>query len=554
MSALNDFFNRLLVRKVGKRDSISKDYREHLLTHSVMDLFSSFYNGLLPDPDEVLKKAGLTSSVYYELMTDAHVGGSVMQRKSRVKRMELIFVAGKDSKMKKPTPESEKALDFFQDVISGIERIPEVINEILDAPLYGATYLEMFWNQTPMSTEKPNGEIRLTDIIAKPFEWFIYDVDNQLKIKNTDTAYSFAALDIPPNKILPVVIDGTYRNPYGERAFKRAFWPYQFKKGGLRFWTEFLEKYGMPFLFGKLDSKKSQTDLDSFHDDLVDMVRNGVAVSTSDGGGEEIDVVESNSRGGSNDAYKTYKNAMNIEISKAILGETLTIENSESGSQNATETHLEVLESIQDEDKGTVERTFNRLARLITDLNFGKDVPSPVAVMDDQKELSLKLAERDATLTDKLNVKFTKEYISKRYKIDEDHFEIATPSTASPTNSPNAEPTKTTNGIDGGTEKDAPTTEKEPNLSEREFAEGFPLQNGVDRFVEASIERMEYLTDDLKNRLSFIIKSSSDYGELVSRLATMKDAVDNSTYAKMFGQSLDIAYVVGEYGVVEDKI
>jgi len=546
MSALIDFYNRLLGRNRTTRESLSKSKKDDFMTHTDYDIFTTFLNGLLPDPDIVLQKAGLTASAYYELMTDSHVAGSVMQRKSRVKRMDIIHLAGKD-KEGKTDAKAEEALNFFQETLEGIERIPEVVNEILDAPLYGATYLEMYWNQIPMSTDKPNGQIVLTDIMAKPFEWFCYDLDNVLKAKTSDTTFAFELIDIPPNKILPVVKDSTYRNPYGERAFKRAFWAYQFKKGGLRFWTEFLEKYGMPFLFGKLDSKKSTTDLTSFHNDLVDMVRNGVVVSKSDGAGEQIDVIETKSRGGSNDAYKTYKNAMNIEISKAILGETLTIENSESGSQNATETHLEVLESIQDEDKAMVERTFNRLARLITDMNFGKDVPSPKTVLSDPKEISLKLAERDGTLTEKLNVRFKKEYISKAYKIDEDDFDVVAPT---PTPSPTPASTKNTPEPNENPDKESPETKE----GDEEFAESFPLQDGVERFIDGSIERMEFLTDDLKTRLGRIIKTSDNYGELIVKLATMKDAVDSTTFANMFNQSLDIAYVVGEYGVNENKI
>ena len=552
MSALNDFFNRLLNRNRTPRQSLSKTQNDHFLTHESMDTFATFYNNLLPDPDLVLQKAGLTSSAYYELMTDAHVGGSVMQRKSRVKRMNILYLAGK-GREGKTDKRAEDALNFFQDTMEGIERVPEVINEILDAPLYGATYLEMFWNTVPISTDNPNGKINLVNLMAKPFEWFVYDSENVLKAKSTDTSFGFSLVDIPPNKILPIVKDGTYKNPYGERAFKRAFWAYQFKKGGVRFWTEFLEKYGMPFLFGKLDPKKSQGDLDQFHDDLVDMVRNGVVVSSSEGQGEEIDVIESKSRGGSNDAYKTYKNAMNIEISKAILGETLTIENSESGSQSATETHLEVLESVQDEDKLMVERAFDKLARLVTDLNFGKDVPSPKTQLSDPKELSLKQAERDGTLTEKLNVRFTKEYIAKTYKIDEDHFDVVEPPKTPevpPTGKDTPATTKSTQKAISAPDKDVPETEgKEPD-----FAEDFPLQDGVDLFIDGSIERMEFLTNDLRTRLSRIIKSSSNYGELVVKLATLKDAVDSATFAQMFGQSLDIAYVIGEYGVNEEKI
>ncbi len=532
--------NRLPNQERNARTSVSKRPSDHFLTHKDFALIT-FLNNLLPDPDLVLQKAGLTSDVYYELMTDSHVGGSVMQRKSRVKRMELVFLSGEPKNAK-----ADAALDLVQRQIEEIQRIPEVVNEILDAPLYGATYLEMFWNRLPITSDRPNGEIVLTDIMAKPFEWFVYDIDNVLKVKDKNVAFGYSTRDIPPNKVLPVVKDQTYKNPYGERAFKRAFWPYQFKKGGVRFWTEFLEKYGMPFLFGKLDAKKSDEDLNQFYNDLVDMVRNGVVVSRSDTK-EEIDVVESKSRGSSSDTYKAYKNAMNIEISKAILGETLTIENSESGSQAATETHLEVLEAIQDEDRAMTERTFDRIARLLTDLNFGKDVKSPYCRLIDPKELSLKQAERDATLADKIGVKFNKAYISDTYKIDEDYFEMGEPAPkgTNPPKSTKKTPEPTAKPAKDGTE----SIEEED-----EFAERFPIQDGVDRFIDGSLERLEGVDDALQAELKEIVKTSKDYAELISRLSSLKDKIDSRYFSPIFSQVLDIAYVVGEYGVNEQRI
>ena len=524
MSQLNDLLNRLINRSnpTEKKLSISRP-SEHLLTHEGMDLYASFED-ILPDPDLVLKKAGLTSSVYYDLMTDPHVSGCVQQRKSRTKRMDMIFVSGKANDAK-----ADQALEFFQEQIEGIGRIPEVVNEILDAPLYGAQYLEMFWNVIPISSANPNGRINLTNLMAKPFEWFAYDINNELKIKSQDS--TFAELrDIPPNKILSVVKDGTYKNPYGARAFKACFWAFMFKKGGIRFWTEFLEKYGSPFLYGKLDSKKSQSDLDDFFNSLVNMVRNGVAVTSSDGGDEQIEVVEAGGKGDSSEAYSKYKNAMNIEISKGILGETLTIENSESGSQNATDTHAEILAMLQDEDAETVERTFNRLARLVTDLNFGVDVPSPKTVMSDPKDLSTSKVERDTKLSKDLSVKFKKAYIAKTYKLDDEDFDIVVPTVNTPEDT---------------------TGKKDNNFSDYRQ---MPIQDDVDLLVDTSIRRMEFLTEDLQAKVIKIFKDANNFNDAVYNLSMLRDSIDSDIFAKMFGETLDLAYAIGQYAVNEDKI
>jgi len=195
----------------------------------------------LPDPDEVLRKAGLNAGVAYrELLVDAHVAGAIMQRKSRNKLAEIIWLPGKMPDSSIPAT-AEGAKTMVETQWNNIKRKRNVINEILMAPFFGATYLDMFWNFLPTGDERPAGEVILTDIIGKPFEWFGYDKDNHLGIKSTVISQDFRILPIAENKILPIVNDGTYQNPYGDRSAKRVFWPTQFKKGGFRFWTEFID-------------------------------------------------------------------------------------------------------------------------------------------------------------------------------------------------------------------------------------------------------------------------------------------------------------------------
>lgn len=552
-SALVDFYNKLVNRGaaiVRPRTRTSTKSDEHFLKLSDFQLYTTLLSGLMPDPDEVLLKAGLTPSAYYQLMTDSHVAGSVMQRKSRVKRMNLVIQPSDANDSK-----AVAAAELVQQQFDKIERIPEIISEILDAPLYGATYLELFWNRLPISTDKPNGEIVLLNAMAKPFEWFVWDEYGNLKAKDFDAATAYLVRDLPVNKFIAAVNEGSYRNPYGERAFKRAFWPFMFKKGGLRFWTEFIEKYGMPYLHGKLDSKASDDDLATLHNDLVAMVRNSIVVSRSDSSAAEINVVEAGGKGASSDAYKAYKNAMNIEISKAILGETLTIENSETGSQAATDTHLTVLESIQDDDRRLVERTLKKIARLIVTLNLGEQTPEPKISLIDPKEISDKVAARDAILAEKLGVKFSKQYISETYRIQEDRFEIVVPQVMPLDNNASGEDkdedevkgaAKGTNASKAAETASGDNQEKKPNFEEQNFSESFTIQDGLDKYIDGVVGRLNFLSKPLQDEISTILKTSKDYDECLSRIATLSTAMDSQQFTRVFTDALDVAYYLGE--------
>ncbi len=516
--------------------------------------FSNFVNtflGILPDPDEVIKKAGLNASVYRDILTDAHAAGSVMQRKSRVKRMELVILAG--------DPEdgtSVKARDMVQEQIDNIDRMPNVINEMLEAPFFGATYLEMFWNRDPITREAPNGEIVLTDLMGKPFEWFAWDPDGNLKIKQ-NMMTPLRTRMVPPNKIFPVVRDGTYINPYGDRTAKRAYWPFLFKKGGFRFWTEWIEKFGSPFLFGKPDPSKNQDEVDELFDALVDMVRNGVVVSQTGSQKDEISVIESKGKSGSSSAHKAYKDAMNIEISKAILGETLTIENSETGSQAATKIHLTVLESLQDEDKKMAQSALTGIFKIITRLNFGIGVKGPIAQLMDTEKISTELAERDAVLVTKVGVRFNKAYVAKSYNIDEEHFELK-------------EPRADTEGEDGTgsppevkvpvkptpktPEQSTAQTKDDEEAQGAQFAEAeqHAMTEALDKYIEDSLSRYDKLTVPIRRAITDTIKSSKNFTEFTVGMAELKDQMDNGLFSRVFQEALGVAELAGNWAVEND--
>ena len=514
--------------------------------------FSNLVNtflGIMPDPDEVIKKAGLNSGVYRDILTDAHAAGSVMQRKSRVKRMKLVILAGDPDDAK-----SVQARDMFEEQIGDIDRMPNVLNEILDAPFFGATYLEMFWSRNPITRKVPNGEIVLTDIMSKPFEWFAWDLDGNLRIKE-NMLTPLRTKPIPENKIYAVVKDGTYINPYGDRTAKRAYWPFLFKKGGFRFWTEFLEKFGQPFLFGKPDPSKNQDEVDEFFNALVDMVRNGVVVSQTGSQKDEINVVESKGKAGSTDAHKTYKNAMNIEISKAILGETLTIENSETGSQAATETHLTVLESIQDEDAQMAANAYTGIGKTVTRLNFGPEVKAPLVLLVDMEKINDKKAERDSNLVKDVGVRFKKSYISKSYNIPEDEFELKDEPVEPPEDTPPAP--KVPDGTAKQPEDEPASTgaPDDPDDGGASFAEQerFAMQKALDSYIEDSLSRYERLTAPLREKISDIIKLSKDFGEFTVRMAELKDQIDNGLFSRVFQEALGVAEIAGSWAVPNDE-
>ena len=107
----------------------------------------------------------------------------------------------------------------------------------------------------------------------------------------------------------------------------------------LAYWDTFGEIFGMPIRIGKTMSQDTK-DISRIESMLAEM---GAASWGLFPEGTDIEIKESS--GG--DAYNVYDKRIdrcNSEISKGILGQTMTIDNGSSLSQS--ETHLEVFENI----------------------------------------------------------------------------------------------------------------------------------------------------------------------------------------------------------------
>jgi len=352
----------------------------------------------LPDPDIVLRKQGKDMRVYKELLCDSHVFACVQSRKAGVLSLEWEINRGLDK---------DENAENIEQLLKKLD-IYKLINDILDATLFGFQPIEIMWH-------KVGNLVLPTELKAKPPEWFCFDDDNQLKFR---TKEHYFGEELPPRKFLCPQANPSYENPYGERTLSRVFWPVTFKKGGLKFWVVFTEKYGIPHLIGKHPRGASKEETDNLADLLEQMVQDAIAVIPDD---SSVEIQEAN-KSSSAEIFEKLIDKMNAEISKAILGQTLTTEIGSSGSYAASNTHMAVRQDIIDSNKKLVENTINQLIQWIYEINFnGKDVP--VFEMYEEEDVDLTLAQRDKILYD-TGVKFTKEYFIKNYGLEDEDFDI----------------------------------------------------------------------------------------------------------------------------------
>lgn len=354
----------------------------------------------LPNPDPILKAQGKDIKVYRDLRSAALVGGNIRRRKSSVLALERDLKRGQA-----PVRVERFICDWLADL-----DLDRIIRELIDAALYGYQPVELMWKAVGL-TVVPE------DLLGKPAEWFLYDQDNQLRFRARDAGIQGELCD--PQRFVVARQDATYNNPYGFADLSMCFWPVVFMKGGLKFWVQFTEKYGSPWLIGKHPRSASTKETDVLLDSLEQMVQDAVAVIPND---SSVEIKEAAGKTGSADVYRELLMYCRSEINVALLGQNQTTE--ANANRASAQAGLDVTDDIRDGDASIVAATINAAIRLVVDLNFGENIDAPVYELWEQEQIDETLAKRDKSLTE-AGVKFTTAYWQRTYNLQDGDIEMA---------------------------------------------------------------------------------------------------------------------------------
>lgn len=275
---------------------------------------------------------------------------------------------------------------------------------MLDAPLFGYQPVELIWQPVGM-------KLVPEDLLGKPAEWFFYDKDNALRFRSKEAGQDGELCN--PQRFIVARQDATYANPYGFPDLSMCFWPTTFMKGGLKFWVQFTEKYGSPWVIGKHPRGATDGETDLLLDSLDAMVQDAVAAIPDD---SSVQIIEAAGKAGSAEVYRELLEYCRSEINVAMLGQNQTTEK-DSTRASAT-AGAEVTKDIRDGDAGIVAASLNACIRLVVDLNFGTDVVAPLYELWEQEEIDKTLAQRDKALTES-GVKFTSAYWKRTYNLQD---------------------------------------------------------------------------------------------------------------------------------------
>ena len=367
--------------------------------------FYSLANIYLPNPDPVLKKQGHDVSVYRDLMIDDRVRGNWGNRKAATLALEWQIDRGEKGKVKS---RQAKTIEGWLKTLD----MDRIMSEILDARMYGYNPLELMW-------EQKNGLLLPRDIVGKPPEWFIYNIDNELRFRSRTNA--LYGEELPPRKFVTPTSDGSYYYPYGLGLLASCFWPVTFKKGGWKFWVTFAEKYGTPYLVGKHPRGAQAAEVNAIADQLEQMVQDAIAVIADDG---SVEIVSDTSKSASSDLYQALITEANTAISTVIMGHAGGGQ-STSGKLGGEQLAQDVRGDLRDGDKKLVCQTMNQVIRWVSELNWGT-AAAPTFSLWEEEDVDKEQAERDEKLSSSMErsgLKLTSSYYQRTYNLDESDIE-----------------------------------------------------------------------------------------------------------------------------------
>ncbi|MCC5876912.1 MAG: DUF935 family protein [Candidatus Sumerlaeia bacterium] len=280
------------------------------------------------------------------------------------------------------------AAQFVEDALHSIPRFEGLLRALLEAISKGFSVVELVWDYNSA------GHLVPVNWIAHPQEWFLLDQAGGLNLLSPPFRSSSRAREVdgtegpgrhpiparqhfpaPPRKFIALTFGADFRNPYGRGLAQHAYWMYWFKKNALKSWGVYNEKHGSPTTVATCapgisgeDQRRLTEILDALHAESHVILPESI----------RLQLLESN-RSGDGRCYRDLLDWCNDEMSKIILGATLTSgEGRRSGSLALGNIHQLVRQDYIDADARLLETTINEtLIGWICEANLPADAPRP---------------------------------------------------------------------------------------------------------------------------------------------------------------------------------
>lgn len=256
----------------------------------------------------------------------------------------------------------------------------DMLDDALDGLGKGFAVVEMIWDTTG-----PQWMPR--DFIWQDPRLFQFDPKHRRRVRIREDGNE-AGIALKPAKFVTHMPKLKSGMPIRSALARLAIWSFVLKSYTLKDWAAFCEVYGMPLRLGRHHAGASDRDKADLLRAVTRIASDAAAIIPQ---GMEIEFIQSKA-GAGDPVFGGFAKYLDSQISKIVLGQTMTTDNGSSMAQ--AQVHNEVRLDIKQADARQLEGTINKdVIRPFVDLNFGLQtryprVKLPVAEPEDTELLS----------------------------------------------------------------------------------------------------------------------------------------------------------------------
>lgn len=355
------------------------DLQEIATSQDGRDITRPFFGPLLDHEDSVLRGLGSRWDLYREIRRDGQVHATFQQRRLAVVARPLVVEPGaKDAR-------SVAAADALRANLEAIA-FDRATKGMSWGFFYGYSVGECMW-------EIREGRVWLAGVKVRTPWRFRFRPSGELRLLTRSAMFEGEGL---PERKFWVMSSGADNDddPYGLGLAHHLYWPVYFKKNGLAFWLRALEKFGAPTAVGTYAPGTSAEDQRKLLAAAMAIRVDGAVIKPE---GTLLELLEA-TRGTVDQA--TFHRQMNGEVSKIVLGQTMTTDDGASLAQGKV--HFDVREELTDADVEELCESFQQgPARWLTEWNFpGAAIPIVRRPSPEDAERASKLAKERAEMVD----------------------------------------------------------------------------------------------------------------------------------------------------------